>query len=363
MIVLYGLTWARDGLAETTAVSDDCARFPPVAAVSGVSFYIDKEGSKPDPLLVEANRKALANVEDFMACLERVLDQSTTQTDRERAYHALTNWAEAGAILGKPPQTEGRVARVFISTGSALIVLKFRSHGVKIDPAVEHWLVALASAVRDDYRDFKGNVYAWVGATNALVALMTGDSDALAFQEEAWQKAVGRIRSDGYIDTELARGSRALIYHQLTANGLLILRRARHSLGIADDASLTRRFELLIRQIGNALCDSRQLRDMAGADQEKPGTWGFRVSFAFDDGVLSPEWNQCGPSERTFATVEYGGDMRVSAEAIDAAHRHIARGDIGQLAFILRAGSRSTNGSSQLVASKRESWKVGTPAF
>ena len=308
-------------LAAAAPVSD-CRSFSPVAKVSGVRFYKDKAGSQSDPLLVAKNQQMLSNVRDFMACLERTVDGNATPDQLAHAYQALSHWAEAGAILSPPTDTEGRVERVFMSTGFAAIMLKFMARGIPVSPPVSRWLSQMAAAVCSDYANFEGNVYPWAGATNALVALINGDDAAKAFQQEAWVKEIGRIRPDGTVQAELARGARALIYHQLAASGLMILHKARLALGIPDNPAETAHLKLLYDEVGKSLCNPAPLASAAGAQQEFPGEWGFRVARAFHDSLLSQDWLGCGPLVIGFTTVDYGGDARVIAEAIGEAGRH-----------------------------------------
>lgn len=322
VLFLSGASLFAAGAQTPQAQSADCSTFPIVTAESGVSFYSDRAGSVSDPHLVQQNVQALSNVRDFMACLERAVDGPGGAGAVVPAYRALGRWAAAGALMQTPPNTEGRVARALMSAGFGLIILKFRANGMPDDPVIDRWYAGLAAAVTDDYRDFRGNVYPWVGATNALSALISGDPNGRAFQDTAWRTELAQVQDDGTLAPELARSGRALVYHQLAASGLLVLHQARRALGIADDPRSMTRLKTLLQLVGTSLCDSGSLGRLAGAAQEKPGSWGFRVAYGFGGGLLPDGWTRCGPPKPDFNAVDYGGDTRKSAAAVAAAgHR------------------------------------------
>ena len=85
--------------------------------------------------------------------------------------------------------------------------------------------------------------------------MISDDEKGRQFADEVWINELKEIRPDGTVPAELARQRRALIYHQLAANGLLLLRNVRRALGAADDPSQIARLERLLKMVGNSLCD------------------------------------------------------------------------------------------------------------
>ncbi len=308
-----------------------CPSYPPVLLISGNAIYKDEAGSVTDTDGAAKNRELLAPVDDFLTYLGRNLDESAGTADLACSYGLMRQWATAGALL-QPPETAGRVARVWIVPAFEFIALKFKMRNVPITPDVARWLSALAAVERGDYGkpltkgSYAGsysNVYPWVGAANALSALISGDPEAMRFQNEVWHNMLAEIRPDGTIQSELNRKAQALEYHQKAANGLLILHAARRALGQPDDPAQIARLKLLLDMIGNAFCDPQSLAAAAGAKLNIPGEWNFRIPYAFDEGLLPETWTTCGPKGINWGQAEYsGGDARISAGAVKLASPH-----------------------------------------
>ena len=309
--------------AQTRSPVESCSALPPVAKVSGVSIYQDPAHSGlASPELEKANEQALGGIKTFMGCIEAVLDRRSSPAELSTSYDALGKWAAAGALLEPPTDSAGRVTRVFMAAGFGIIILKFRAHEVATTPQVANWYSKLSAAVRLDYQNFDTNVYAWAGAANALSALVHADNDAYAFQNDVWRKELGRIDQEGMLAPEIARKQRALVYHQLAASGLIILHRARQSLGIPDDAVTSAEMKRLLDQIGHSLCDPSHLASVAGVQQEMPGNWGFRIARGFHDSLMPADWLRCAGGPADYSTVDYGGDSESARAAIEAAARH-----------------------------------------
>ena len=287
------------------AAAESCPTFPVVTVISSVDRYSDALGTIIDKNADAENRSELSGLTDLTKYLNTALD-SDSGADLVCPYNQLRAWGDAGAMLQPSPDNAGRVARAFMSAGFGIIILKFEMRGVQITPDVVKWYSSLAAAVRADYRHpFKNppyvglysNVYPWVGAANAYSALIGGDQEAFQFQTKVWQNMIDEIQPDGILQGELGRGSRALVYHQQAANGLMLLHDARRALGERDDPELLRKFGLLLNMIGNSLCHPETLSQKAHAQQEIPGGWGFRVAQGFGDDLVPETWKACGPKK------------------------------------------------------------------
>jgi poly(beta-D-mannuronate) lyase len=298
--------------------------------VSGSTIYEPGTTSVPDPAGEALNRERLAPIDNFLTYLGHAVDAEPQTGDLSCPYKLLEDWAKAGALL-QTPGTPGRVARVWISPAFGFVALKFRMRGIAILPDIAHWLSALAAVEREDYdkplkmapyQNLHSNVYPWVGVANAIAALIVPDPEAMKFQETVWRNMLAEIKPDGSLQGELGRGQRALIYHQQAANGLVVLGNLRHSLGQGEGPQ-THQLQRLLNFVGEAICDSAPLAKMAGAQQEMPGVWGFRMPYAFGEQELPATWTRCGPKSMDWFMAEYGGgDTRVSAAAVREAQRH-----------------------------------------
>ena len=127
---------------------------------------------------------------------------------------------------------------------------------------------------------------------------------------------LSEVQPDGTLQGELGRGQRSLEYHIRTADGLLILRAVRRSLGEHDHQEQGECLRRLLGMIGDSLCDPSKMARLAGSEQEKPGDWGFRISAAFGGDILPDSWKRCAPEIKSWGTGEYGGDARVAVAAI-----------------------------------------------
>ena len=266
--------WQRSAsVSQLFATADQSdPSFPPVLMVTGASIYKNDGKTTPDEAGVKKNRERLEPVDEFLTYLGHKLDDDSGTVDLSVPYEKLRDWARAGALL-EPPETPGRVARVWISTGFACVVLKFKMRGVHITPDVSNWLSRLAASVRNDYSEplkkggYAGqysNVYPWAAATNALCALVNNDRECTRFQNQAWNNMIPEIRKDGCLPGELSREGRALIYHMKAASGLLVLLDARRALGIPDDPTQIAQFKKLLNRIGETLRDPEPMAAAAG---------------------------------------------------------------------------------------------------
>jgi hypothetical protein len=139
-------------LAFSTNVAFGQESFPPVLKVEGHAIYKKGTTGVPDPAGAKANQEALLPITSFMDYLAKVLDNEGSEAELAPAYTQLRNWAQSGALL-QPSDTPGRVARVFITTGFGLLILKFKARGVALTPDVIKWYSALSGAVYSDYSE------------------------------------------------------------------------------------------------------------------------------------------------------------------------------------------------------------------
>ncbi len=303
--------------------TNQCSPIPPLMKMDEINFYKDSAGSLADPAKEQKNIELRAGLTAFLTRVEKAYDQEGANF--QCAEVTIAQWATAGALLVSPTSATARVDRVFTAVALNSIALKAKRVGHPLSAPEIAWLRALTDAVRADYgpnslRDtpyFRNNVFFWSSTALALYALLSRDPAYIEASNQAWHDVIGRIDQNGYLPAELHRGSRALIYHQLSYSALLILRETRIALGQhisqSDDASLKR----LASIIGQALCDSSTMSKAAGVpDQEKPGEWGFRVSIAFGAHINSPDWSRCGLLPKSVVDIKFGGDLSATRDAI-----------------------------------------------
>lgn len=301
---------------------ESCPDFPPVIAVTGTQFYSDAKGSVSDPALVRDNEATQKPILDFLFAVENALDRYHTAAKLNCAEKEMSDWARAGALAAPPADRQGGVERIQYVLALDVIAVKFVAAGKAPSPPVMLWLRDLNHQIIRTFEKYgkQGNLTSWSAAGAAIFALLDHDSISLTYQDKVWRLALATIDTKGYVATELARGQRALIYHQFSLSALLVLRAARVALGQSptppQDAALRR----LATMVGHALCDPARLAADAGATQEMPGDWGFRVAVSFAQGLLGDEWAKCALHPTAVWSTKQGGDLARAANAISSWH-------------------------------------------
>ncbi|MTK13165.1 MAG: hypothetical protein F8N39_14120 [Clostridiaceae bacterium] len=307
--------------SETAAAT--CPSYPPVLNLGGTVVYSDSKGSQVDKTAESRNNDAQAPVIDFLKYELTSIEGAPAWNKIENlsadcANTLLAEWAEAGA-LGTTLEADGSfshqggINRQILMRSLAIVALKLQQSGKILGPRVVPWLGHFVHENNASWRKntLRSNLYYWAGATSAIYAILSKDKDALDFQNETWSYAMSAIRDDGYLDSELVRGTRALVYHAYALSALLTLREARQAIGLpslnAEHAQLKR----LADRIGAALCHPEAMSTLADVgQQEMPGEWGYREIEAFGTDLLSPDWKNCGVTVKNFFDINNGGDQQ-----------------------------------------------------
>jgi poly(beta-D-mannuronate) lyase len=306
----------------TTRAAAGCPNYQPVLNVQGTTFYADAKGSQVDHAAEQANNDAQAPILDVLTYASEAVDGKPAFSKLKDVTPAcadalLENWAKAGAMRTTNDANggysrQGGIDRQALLRGFVIVALKLRSSGQALGPDVVPWLGRL---VTDNDRNWqkitlRGNLYFWAGATAASYALLAHDPQALAFQNEVWANAMSQIQKDGYLEAELARGARALIYHQYALSALLTLRDARRALHLPDRPADTQKLRLLADRVGQSLCHPEQMAARAHAPQEEmPGEWGFREIAADGGDLMNADWQRCGVPVKNPIDINNGGNQ------------------------------------------------------
>jgi poly(beta-D-mannuronate) lyase len=306
-----------------------CLSYPPIMYLNQDPIYKDARNSIPDTAAERRNSGQSDVVTNFMNYIEKALDAPIGHGDSATivcAYKAFGSWATAEALTEQPKHYNlgGTVKRDQILIGLDLLALKFRTLGYPISSTMVNWLHTLNDQSIDFYQHSsnRGNLYVWSGAAAALFALIDRDPKSLQYQDQVWWDAMSKIRDDGTIDGEMARGQRALIYHIYSFSATLVLRAAREALGYPKDATSERRVRLLADKIGKTLCDPGVMGITAKATQEIPGDWGYRIPVGFGQNLLSEDWARCGKLHGGLSDSGFGGDTRHSAAILKQLSGH-----------------------------------------
>lgn len=303
-----------------------CPSYPPVLNVSGPEFYSDARGSKVDPSKEAELDKDRKPINDFLSYETQSLDGAPSWSKLTGLSPACANlllekWAAANAMSTTVDANgnysrEGGVDKGEFTRGMVMLAIKLKSQGLELGPDVAPWLGRLVNGKIEGDRkrlaegNREGNLYYEDGATAAGYALLTHNENANAFQNEVWRYFLVSIHDDGYLDSELSRGSRALIYHDRALSMLLSLREIRKSLHIPDTAEDRARLKSLSDLVGRAICHPQEMAVRAHVPSEEPmGDWGYRVQQAYGADLMNEDWQTCGIKTTNLIDLNGGGDL------------------------------------------------------
>jgi hypothetical protein len=323
LVAIPCLSFIQTAKAQSTA---RCPDYPPVVNVSGPEFYSDAKGSKVDPQKETELSQARKPINDFLSYETQSLDgppswSKLTGLSPNCANLLLERWAIANAMATSVDDKgnysrEGGVDKGQFTRGMVMIALKLKSHGLVLGPHVLPWLGHLVSEkIKGDRKNIAdgnrgGNLYYEDGATAAAYALLTQDKNAYDFQNEVWRYFLSSVHSDGYLDSELSRGSRALIYHNRALSMLLALREMRQALHIAETDEDRSKLKSLSDLVGRTLCHPEGMATRAAVASEEPlGDWGYRAQQAYGADLLNHDWETCGMKTSNMIDLNGGGDL------------------------------------------------------
>lgn len=324
---------AQDAFAEAPIT---CPYFQPVSNVAAPIIYSDKKGSIVDTQAFAQRAAAGKPISDFLSYLSFSLDgpppwNKFTGLSPQCASSLLEEWAKSDAMatvvddLGRF-SSQGAIDRGQFTRGFVNIALKLRAAGAVFGPHVVPWLEKRVEERIQTDRAYLargqrgGNLLYEDGATAAGFALLTRNNNALKFQDEVWTYFLQNVNPDGSLDSELARGQRALVYHNRALSMLMILRAERHALGIAETVVDRAKIKALADYVGRGICHPEELASRAAVDSIEllDGDYAYRASESFGADLLSKDWQRCGKqlSEFAFIDVTGGGDMRKTYQTI-----------------------------------------------
>lgn len=325
--------------AQTTG---SCPDYPPVINISGPEFYSDSQGSKVDPGKEAELRQARQPVNDFLSYETQSLDGAPAWSKLKGLSPAcadtlLEQWASAGAMATTVDESgrysrEGGVDKGQFTRGMVMLTIKLEARRQSVGPHVLPWLDDLVgSKIAGDRKRLaggsrEGNLYYEDGATAAGFALLTQDSGAFDFQNEVWRYFIAVVHDDGYLDSELSRGSRALVYHDRALSMLLALREIRRALHIPETVDDRAKLKSLSDLVGHSICHPQEMASRAGVANEEPlGDWAYRVQFAYGADLMNDDWQRCGLKTTNLIDLNGGGDLVKMRQALAAISSKPAR--------------------------------------
>jgi poly(beta-D-mannuronate) lyase len=310
---------AGSGLARSGECPDD----PSIIRVEAEPIYSDPKGSIVDPEELHRHAQQIMPLRKFVTDASQRAD-SASRNAQGCALSMMSAWAKAEAMAAAPTDFGGlrELERFTISLN--VIALKLRADGLKIDPLLD-WLGNLNHTVIDRFaeRGRVDNLYVWSGVSAASYALLKVDDPARRYEGAVWIRAVSAIRPDGFVDSELRRGARALSYHAYDLSALLTLRALRTALGERLNGEDRTAVMRLVDRVGSSLCDPSQIVTASGGiAQEKSRAIEFAPLIAFAGDLADGRLSRCGPPDIPTSDPILGGNLdRTAAILADLGRR------------------------------------------
>ncbi len=339
----------------SNAAGRTCSGYPPpVRDLDLGRYYIDAAGTKIDFDRRAAKARAVAPIKQFMQRLAADTDllwqppsirqRSSWRLTARCAGRALSNWAEAGALLGSMGTKQAKYERNWAFAGLAVSYLKLRPFLADDERRViDRWLIELSGRCRaflDDPARKRNNHRYWLGLGLGAVGLALGSDAHWRASRDIMKEAAGAIEPDGALPLELARGARALHYHNFSAQPLfatILLAMARGEDWAAWGDGGFHRLVRLLDEVGSG-CSAvaeRRFAEAAGHAQER------LKAKDFDAG-----WRQA-------YAASFPAKSRASGCRMSRAGRYIRRGsDYHRLGGNLTALKRAVDHYADQSASK-----------
>lgn len=201
----------------------------PIVVVSGNHIYADPQNSLIDKDLYERNeaaRKPLRNYLDQIIKMTEYANQG--DGDAGRAVNAwLLNWADGDALTKVDSQQAG-FERKWLLSGLLISYLNNKLYsGWKQQVKIETWLARLTHAMMEEYQSYQKNsqrnnhVY-WAGLVAIEMSLINNDKELLNWGLEKIRFGLAQIDSEGFLPLELERKGKALQYHRVSLDALVM---------------------------------------------------------------------------------------------------------------------------------------------
>ena len=205
----------------------DCPAPPsPVRDIKAQGYYTDVKSSIVD------EEKRRQNIE-MTKPLDEFLRQIAEWSDNGRGECAaawLAGWARGGALQGEMVHVnndQSDYMRQWELDGAAMVYLKVKKDAAPEQrAAIDPWLIDIARrnlAYWDNPAKHRNNHYYWTGVGVLAAGAATGDKALLAKGEEIYRQGLGDISDDGSIPMEMARGAKALHYHNYALAPLVVM--------------------------------------------------------------------------------------------------------------------------------------------
>jgi poly(beta-D-mannuronate) lyase len=262
------------------ALAAECPVPPPgMRDIRAQGYYVDAAHSVIDEAKKRANTEMTQPLDDFT---KQVADMSDLYRGKQDvaagkcAIEWISSWARDGAMLGTMVHInndQSDYLRQWVLDGVSISYLKTQNLATDKQRAqIEPWLKQLAVAnlaYWDNPKKKRNNHYYWTGVGIMGAAVATGDEPLLNTARAIYEKGVGDIEDDGSLPMEMARGKRALHYHNYALAPLVLMAELARLKGQDWYAYRNNRIHLLAERVASGYRDSAWFTDHAGVKQDK----------------------------------------------------------------------------------------------
>lgn len=259
------------------AMAFDCPPpSPGLQDIKGIGYYSDAAGSVRDPQKYAESHALTKPFEDFATQVAKSSDRFLSKNDPDAAACTiawLDRWAQDRAMLGKMIRInndQAEYTRKWTNASAAIAWNKVRSRASADQRArIDAWLKAVSVATlaywQDKPKEKHNNHYYWTGVGVMATAVATGDAALLAEARRVYDSGLADIRDDGTLPLEMARGIRALHYHNFAAMPLVMMAEMARKTGQNWFAARNARLGLLVDRVVIGLQDPGWFDKSAGA--------------------------------------------------------------------------------------------------
>ena len=262
---------------------------PAVTKLVGISKYDKKDPtkSKIDPEAESRLRAETAPLADFTRKVVNLSDAvagdpAGTRPHAECAWKWLDSWAAKNALEGN---NIDEAQRKWELAALSCAVLKLQHWSPESSsghrPTLE-WLRRLGNYVVADYSknpsrgSRRSNHRYWAAWAATATAVATNDGDLFQWGMTGYQIGIDEIQDDGSLPLEVARGTRALGYHNFSLIPLVMMAETGEANGQPMYAMKKNRLSLLIQYALENFENPSRIARAAGAEQNmdeaiKPG--------------------------------------------------------------------------------------------
>lgn len=278
---LAHLAFCLAALAGTVdASATECPVPPPgLRDIRAQGYYVDAAHSVIDEARKRANTEMTRPLDDFTKQVADMSDRFRANQDvaaGKCAIEWLSSWARDGAMLGTMVHInndQSDYLRQWVLGGASIAYLKTRSVATDEQRAqIEPWLRQLAVAnlaYWDNPKKKRNNHYYWTGVGIMGAAVGTGDEALFNTARGIYEKGIDDIEDDGTLPMEMARGKRALHYHNYALAPLVLMAEMARLKGQDLYAYKNNRIHLLADRVASGYHDSSWFTEQAGVKQDK----------------------------------------------------------------------------------------------